>query len=221
MANQLWQLIKGSPKIPVGAPQLTPKETARQAPAAAIPFREYSPSMTVVWEELIRKERSRHGKAHGFKELLTKKEQDRIRTQREGIGRFVLAWCKQSMQLTKHGRINTEGFLQAVDRCQEAEVRHVSSCFHETPRCAQVALAEHLALAMQVQQALQYLENIRAEYADSGYVRPCVKGFTCPDEYELQCNAKGCRWTAETRTNVWAKTHAAHFQAQQIRCPTT
>ena len=74
---------------------------------------------------------------------------------------------------------------------------------------------------MQVQQALQYLENIRAEYADSGYVRPCVKGFTCPDEYELRCNAKGCRWTAETRTNVWAKTHAAQFQAQQIRCPTT
>ena len=117
------------PKNAAGAPQLTPQETARQAPAVAIPFREYSPSMTVVWEELIRKERSRHGKAHGFKELLTKKEQDRIRTQREGIGRFVLAWCKQSMQLTKHGRINTEGFLQAVDRCQEAEVRHVSNFF--------------------------------------------------------------------------------------------
>ena len=185
--------------------------------------------MAVVWEELIRKERSRQGKAHGFKELLTKKEQDHIRSLREGIGRFVLAWCKQSMELTKHGRINTEGFLQAVDRCKGAEVRHVSTffpawkfiCASQFPCCARVTLVELLAHAMQVQQALKYLENIRAEYADSGYVRPCVKGFTCPDEYELQCNAKGCRWTAETRTNVWAKTYAAHFQAQQIRCPTT
>ena len=127
MANQLCLLVKRFPKVVAGSPQFTPQETARQSPAVAIPFRKYSPSMAVVWEELVRKERSRHDKAHSFKELLTKKEQDRIRTQREGIGRFVLAWCKQSIMLTKHGCINSEGFLQAVDRCQEAEVRHVSS----------------------------------------------------------------------------------------------